>query len=178
MKTKKTNKRGNGKDFFQRFMILMASIMVSTALVGCDEINGNGDDTPSGKIDPDIIAAWSSAPITPIANSNRWVEYKANGTFTDYLATNLDSNPGKITTKGNYRTENGKIYHTKVKETYRATTGSGSNDYTDKSISDYVRDYKITREDYPSVFSPQYPDRLCLQILDKWGTWIRYFIPE
>ena len=156
---------------------IVACLAVATMFVACNK-NGEDDDTPAGSIDPELVGAWSSAPITPIANSNRWVEYKANGTFTDYFATNLGVNPSKITTKGNFRTENGKIYHTKVKETYQETTGSGRNNYTDKQMSDYVREYKFTREDYPSVFSPQYPDRLCLQILDNYGTWIKYFLPE
>jgi hypothetical protein len=157
---------------------IIACLTVAAIFASCDKTNGDDENTQTGNIDPDIIRAWSSAPVTPIAHSNRWVEYKANGTFTDYFATNIGVNPGKLTAKGIFRTENGKIYHTKVKETYQETTGSGKNNYTDKQISDYVRDYKFSREDYPSVFNPQYPNRLCLQILDAYGTWIKYYIPE
>jgi len=46
---KKTNGRPNVKAYFQRLMILMAAIMVSTVLVGCDEINGDDNlNNPNG----------------------------------------------------------------------------------------------------------------------------------
>ena len=112
MKTKKTNRRGNVKVSFQRLILLMVTIMISTALVGCDGINGNGDDTPSGKIDPKLIekgiAYWWLSNLTTGAYDS--YTFKENGTFEFYHSYN-----GLMEVSGKFKTSAGKIYFTDVK---------------------------------------------------------------
>ena len=84
----KTNRQANLKASFQRFMILMVTIMVSTTLVGCDETNSDGDKGGSGKIDPKLIEIadwWSPNPATGV-----WEYYSfyENGTFEYYRVYN------------------------------------------------------------------------------------------
>jgi len=102
---KKTNRQANVKTFFQRLMILMATIMVSTALVGCDGLNGDDPDnggTPTGKIDQKLIGSWEYQSTATHA-----YYFNANGTFTySYMSSSPHS------TTGNYTTSDGKVTFT------------------------------------------------------------------
>ena len=143
---KKTNRRENVKTSFQRFMILMAAIMVSMVLVGCDETNG--DDTPTGKIDPKFVGIWTTSPMKtdPLKDGvDRWIEFKSNGTFIFHRPKSAwDSSLASLSSKdyystgfnhwifkGNYTVSNNKIYCKNV-------LMSAITDFTDvKNIIDY-----------------------------------------
>ena len=104
---KKTNGQSNVKDFFQRLMMLMLTFMVSTALVGCDETNGNGD-TPTGKIDSKVVGTWTRHNVSPLEYYN--FVFDKNGYFNYYIVGTLS----EYSYKGNYSVSDGKIYFTKV----------------------------------------------------------------
>ena len=69
---------------------------MSTALVGCDETNG--DNTPTGKIDKEIIGTWSY-----MAASYSYIyQFNADGSFEYFYRTStITSTEGKFTTSQN-----------------------------------------------------------------------------
>ena len=119
----------------------------------------------------ELVGVWSSGPFTPIDNSNLWVEFKADGTFTEYVANYGVPLPGldvgEIRTTGYFRVEGDKIHCSNVKQTYKTITGSGSRDYTDRPTDDFVWVYQFVYNDWPSRFDPQYPHLLCLLLSEE-----------
>lgn len=103
-----------------------------------------------------LIGAWGSHPKTAIADSNHWVDFRADGTFTRYHS-NYDassaSDKGEHWMAGEYRVENGKIFCTKVKYTYKAKTGGSRRDFTDAPGHDLVWEYKFTRRGLDDKFT-------------------------
>ena len=93
---KKTNKRRSVKSSFQRFMILIIAIMMSTALVGCDETNG--DNTPTGNIDKKLLGKWEFM--------GNYYYFLKDGSFT-YVAA---PSPWVSVHNGKFTTSNGKVY--------------------------------------------------------------------
>ena len=88
----KTNRQENVKAYFQRLMILMAAIMVSTALVGCDETNVDDDDnggTPSGKIDTKLIGEWSYDDLTLYGSEHHNYFFNKNGTASLFITGSM-----------------------------------------------------------------------------------------
>ena len=139
---KKTNRCGNVKASFQRFILLMVTIMVSTVLVGCDETNGNGDDTPSGKIDTKLVGDWEMQGLGGVYDIS-WYWFNKDGTFEHGCIYFGDRYKGKYSTSGGkvylkdikaYRLKNdGTIdVHFEKKDVvleYKFGTDSGGNDY-------------------------------------------------
>ena len=121
---KKTNRRGNVKSSFQRLMILMAAIMMSTALVGCDETNG--DNTPTGNINKKLTGTWHRSD-TDSQNKPRshYYIFRKDGTFS-FLQGDYNSSSGYFSgseIKGKYSTSKGKVFFKDV--SYNWTSGDG-----------------------------------------------------
>ena len=108
---KKTNRRGNVKVYFQRWMMLMLTVMVSTTFVGCDIINDPDDPggTTTGKIDSKLIGYWLNITYsTTGADTHYWYTFKKDGTF-EYGTTNRLAEY-----RGKYSVSNGKIYFSNI----------------------------------------------------------------
>ena len=101
---KKTNEQPNGKDFFQRLMMLMLTIMVSTTFVGCDILNESvdPDDTPTGKIDKKLLGKWEFM--------GNYYYFLKDGSFT-YVAA---PSPWVSVHNGNFTTSNGRVFLTNI----------------------------------------------------------------
>ena len=97
---KKTNRRGNVKVYFQRWMMLMAAIMVTTALVGCGETNG-------GDGDQKLVGLWTYWYGGTTNSTNRYYTFNKDGSFSyEYHA----SGSSGFFIKGKYTASNNKIY--------------------------------------------------------------------
>ena len=136
---KKTNKHGNVKTSFQRFMILMVAIMVSTALVSCDIINegedpddGNNGSTTTGKIDPELIGSWFLGSLSGsiydmngkyvgAAGVGSIYSFGKDGTFVLVIGSNYEYSKFEAAYVGKYRTKGNSI------EVYSVTYESYSN---------------------------------------------------
>jgi len=97
---KKTNRCGNVKAFFQRFMILMAAIMVTTALVSCGETNG-------GEGDKKLVGVWSNWYRVTGDYTDRYYAFNKDGSFFYQRHTN---GSWAWMIEGKYTVSNNKIY--------------------------------------------------------------------
>jgi len=153
---KKTNGQPNGKAYFQRLMMLMLTIMVSTTFVGCDILNDPDDPggTTSGKIDPALIGTWTCADYwTAISYT-----FKTNGTFESSFAMDMSRSSfpkpqyDVNLTQGKCETKNGIAYFTSCKTNYKSYTildmSTGARATTPfsnetKNTDDFTFAYKI-----------------------------------
>ena len=106
----KTNRRGNAKAYFQRLMMLMAAIMVSMALAGCDIVNDDenpatkGDDAVSVKA---LIGGWSNTTY-----SANWI-FTDKGKFGAAFFLRSSSSAFQAQIRGEYKVSGGVIKFTK-----------------------------------------------------------------
>ena len=128
---------------------IVTCLVVTAMLASCDNKNPDDDDgNGGGKIDHPIVGIWSSRPYTPVENSNTWIEFKEDGTFTDYIATIGGTvNPGRTWTTGKFRIKDDVIYCTNVKYSYKAQTGGGIHDYTDRPGNDFELTFSLETVD-------------------------------
>ncbi|MCL2158685.1 MAG: hypothetical protein FWH48_04680 [Oscillospiraceae bacterium] len=151
--------------------VFFVAVVLVAALSAC-EFTITPKETDSGAAEATkLVGEWSSGPFTAIENSNIWVEFKTDGTFTEYfanygtLSSGLDI--GENRTTGYYKVEGNKIYCTNVLRTYKTITGDGSKDYTDRPGDDFVWIYQFSYRDWPSQFDPQHPNLLCLDLSEE-----------
>jgi len=121
---RKTNRQTNVKTYFQRLMILMVAIMVSTALVGCDGLNGDDPDnggTPTGKIDTKIVGKWLTRGT--FGDDYHHLHFNKDGTYMYVVSKTLTWGVGVTEVRGKYSTANGRVYFTESKSNLEWNNG-------------------------------------------------------
>jgi hypothetical protein len=105
IENRKTNRKANVKDYFQRLMMLIAILVVSTALVGCDILTDDDDDpgtTPTGKIDAKLLGKWGFM--------TNYYYFLKDGSFTYVTAPS----PWVSVHNGKFTTSNSRVYLTNI----------------------------------------------------------------
>ena len=161
---KKTNEQPNGKVFFQRLMMLMLTIMVSTTFVGCDILNEGEDPDGGGRTltaeSKKFVGHWEAGwggslgqedeqfrdtrNVTEdyTAPYGHGFHFYADGTFK-YVMGNAIISYGNVMQngvtiwRGKFRAENGKLYFTSMTYSYipRANDPSGIKEYRNRSAN-------------------------------------------
>ena len=151
---KKTNRRGNVKDYFQRLIILMVTIMASTALAGCDIVTDDDNNgTPTGNIDSKLIGSWFYTDMDPKGNmrNNNYV-FRENGTFSFFEGSSYTGSYTGSEVTGKYTTSKGKLNLTGLSYNYYVGTASGDELRT-KSWANMVIEYSIGIESGTTVLT-------------------------
>ena len=151
---KKTNGRPNVKTYFQHLMMLMVAIMVSTALVGCDETNGGGGTQTNSP----IIGTWVyGVPKAAEWTIEEWTkknflygtavglyEFKANGTYLYRIRSYNTYSDTYIQHQGKFRVEGNKITVFERTENYMDFDYPKDN-YQNKSIGERSHYFQSTK---------------------------------
>jgi len=136
---KKTNGRPNVKVYFQRLMILMVAVMVSTTWVGCNTANGGDDPGNDGgrtltTAEKEFVGYWGA--YIPQTDGDIYYQFKEDGTFKELRYTySIRNMLGErypqimLLTCGKWRESGGSIYMTnRVQsdwDTFGGTTAPG-----------------------------------------------------
>jgi hypothetical protein len=161
--------------------MIVACLAVSMLFISCDkdndDNNGNGNgNNGNGKIDHPIVGVWTGHPTSSVGNTNWWMEFRKNGTFTDYFAT-MGTWGNTVLRKGNFRVTDNIIYCTNVKETYKEHYGNGAGNYTDKTMPNLEYTYKLEYVDLIWTSDSTFTNILRLGIYTEGVGWWYYYHP-
>ena len=160
---RKTNRQANAKTYFQRLMMLMTTIMVSTVLVGCDGLNGDDDGNNGngkGRVltneEKKLVGDWVYGNFVPgmwYDLGNHYEEFRGSSAFASAFKFNADGTyhtvwvgtgsvlNGYGSQVGNWRIpSNGKLLLTNIIENYTDTKNPNYST-VNKKLADQTKYY-------------------------------------
>ena len=190
----KTNRQENVKTYFQRLMILMAAIMVSTALVGCDtgDDPGNGGGNTTGTINKELVGKWGGG----WQGMSHYYDFKADGTFLHRMVNSIYVGGTYIRSendyfRGTWRENGGTVYMTRREHTTFVGGGKPPANLQWTKLSDQTMRIKfgVHPSDHPNLGFPNkryfenlelvyvtpdgsLPDAYCTLTLDNYPDWV------